>query len=202
MIIALEGSDGTGKTTIANMLAKEMNGDRINFKSFGYLVSLMKYIQYNASNTVARFVYGLAGNYLKSNEIRHAISADPGHNIILDRYVYSALVTNVSLDILYNKGAKKRFMYKIFNAEIKNFLEPDVIIFLYADVKEQEKRIGLDKNRKNIEFLDKNQKHFLLTQNLFKKLAKKLKKQGHRVIEIDTTDKSPDEVVGIIKRHF
>lgn len=204
MIIELEGIDGSGKSTIAALLAKTFDTEVVTFRSLDYLQTVMEYVEHKPDNILARFILDLAGDKLISHDICvHRISTEPKikGNVILDRYVYSTLVTNIALDRLYNNGESSKLIKKLFESEIKRLTMPDLVVFLYVDMEVQKTRVDYRK-RKNVEMLDKNEKYNRLSENLFKETANQLKKKKLNFIEIDTTNKSPLEVLEIIKTHI
>lgn len=131
-IIALEGIDGTGKTSILKALEKKYKNDKhiIFIKSpahpFSELVS-----DFWDSPPFVRMMFFLLSNYHMSKNVnKHKI-------YILDRYTYSTFVTH-----LKNIGRIKiKSEFKKMNIE-----QPDKTFLIKANIEEINKRLQVRNN--------------------------------------------------------
>ncbi len=188
--IVIEGTDGSGKTSVAKILQQKLNATLIKTSMTPYLPDLRQYVDAHPENVMARFTY-----FLSLNKYTADTRMGPKNAInIFDRYVFSTFAAHVALDEIYNKGKDVAEITQIYNQERKLLPAPDAIIFLYADSKVREERLNLRKNQ--LDHLDTNKKSTDRKQELFKAIASELlAEKVVTVVEIDTTKLSLEQIV-------
>lgn len=183
MIIAIEGMDGVGKTTICKILSKRLNYKFID-KPVKYLKGDNTEIEkgdwtiieniYN-KNELIRSLFFLTGNIL-------ALDNSKNENVILDRHFAS--------NLFWNSSDKEINLFKeVINLSKYYYSNKVVNIFLFTDKEELRKmlikRNENDEDINNIELLIENYEKM---KNIYKKL-------DENFIEIDTTGLTIDEVI-------
>lgn len=183
MIIAIEGMDGVGKTTICKILSKRLNYKFID-KPVKYLKGDNTEIEkgdwtiieniYN-KNELIRSLFFLTGNIL-------ALDNSKNENVILDRHFAS--------NLFWNSSDKEINLFKeVINLSKYYYSNKVVNIFLFTDKEELRKRLikrnENDEDINNIELLIENYEKM---KNIYKKL-------DENFIEIDTTGLTIDEVI-------
>ncbi|MDE1869867.1 MAG: deoxynucleoside kinase [Candidatus Micrarchaeota archaeon] len=184
MMIAIEGVDAVGKTTLSNLLKEKLRAENAATSNPEILPSLKKIFDEQAkSAVVGRLMYYL---FQVQNEVSK-LNTKSSKSIIFDRYIYSTIVTHTVLDRMYNKGKNIGIITQIREEALKTFRMPEIILFLYAD--ERVRKLRLQKRDSKLNgVLDKNTDFAGASQQEFKLMAKELKKLGKsRVKEIDTT---------------
>lgn len=182
--IILEGSDGTGKTTICNKI-KNTNIKILKCPSSPY--SSIKKMVLEKNVPYSRLFYFLASNYAISNLVSQVLTTQ---HVVCDRYFYSTFAYHAALE-------KKDIsdLIEIINYVEKTIIIPDFIFYLKVDRDIQVKRC---KERKD----DKLQQGLLLDEEFQKRLEKNYmyfkKKYKTKWIEIDTSEKTIEEINKII----
>lgn len=144
MIVAIEGMDGVGKTTLAKRLVKELDYKYIKepLEELFEVDSIIKisekvFKNYN-SNFIALYL-SLGDNYV--------LQKYKGENVIIDRHVL--------LNYYWNGNSENDELFKVEN---KLFGKPDLTIVLEASVETRRKRLmDRDKNDKDLNDLNKMQ---------------------------------------------
>lgn len=145
MIIAIEGMDGAGKTTISQHIERTFNFIYVE-KPCKYLYENQKgYIDYQKFEKELQYIYKRSPKersiyFGKGNLI--AVNRFKGQNVVLDRHLASNYFWN---------GDKKLNRY--YDALVKECGLPDLTIFLYATPNERYTRLK-KRNPKDIDLLD------------------------------------------------
>lgn len=170
-LIVVEGVDGTGKTSIAKVLAKKIGG--IYYHSPSQKIEFLHKIA-NASPAILRYWYFSFGNYISSQEFKRLLKKQ---HVVVDKYIYS---TTAFHSIMLNKPLKLQ----------TQLLLPDFIIYTQADFDVVDKRINSRPSRSIYEELE-----------FLKAVSKKydqLLGLSENVIRIDTTNKTAEQSVSEI----
>jgi len=126
-IIALEGLDGTGKTSLANWLNVTFNYEIIKSPNANFF-KIRDY--FDKSNDIKeRFCFYIGASFYISTLIDDLIACNK--IIVLDRYYYSTLAYHYVFD--------KTIVNKYSNF-CKKLTKPDLIVFLKSDYKVAQKR--------------------------------------------------------------
>ena len=164
----IEGVDGSGKTSIAKLLAEKIDGEYYHSPSrkIEFLHKLA-----NASSPLFRYYYFLFGNYISSKEFKKILRKK---QLVVDKYIYSTVAFHSEI-----LGKKLELP--------KNLVTPDIIIYIKADWYLIDKRISERPNRskyEEIEFLKAVEKEY---NRILKPLS--------NIIQIDTTNKTAEQAV-------
>lgn len=176
MIIAIEGMDGVGKTTVAKSIEKEFN-----FKYVKEPLKELFEIDDRHIEKISKKIFDkdskLISWYLALGDI-YALEEYKNDNIVLDRHTL--------LNYYWNGNEKSE---EIFNTQIKLFGKPDLTIVLYASPKVRIKRIS-NRNPNDPDLNNKN-----MMKNGYDKLLEFVKKYEYNYTVIDTDDLSINEVI-------
>ncbi|MBU1151960.1 AAA family ATPase [Patescibacteria group bacterium] len=186
-LIATEGPDGVGKTTLVRALAKKFNATALSTPiNKTSKESRSKVDKLAFQQPLERFRFFTKSNILDSIEIEKRLAR--GETIFLDRFELSTIVGNLAL------GAELNTAEEVIQ-DIRNELQvvlPNITILLTADGEERHKR--LTKRLKNKEKLpDHNMDFDTILQNNIVELYSQLVPYG--IIEIDTNQMSINQVV-------
>ena len=196
VIIAIEGCDGSGKSTISAMLSKRMPSSKVieQSKRVDFLPDLRSFLDGQVDNLVlARLVYFLGTNQLSSNEA--AENEKKGIDTILVRSIYSTKAYHFAYDDLYDGHANAPVIGNIVAAAEKSLVHPDIVVFLHVAGEERDKRIVRREATENSS-LDWDSKTMAFIDSEFRKYAKELRESGKAfVIELDNTNLTPEETV-------
>ena len=184
MIIAIEGHDGTGKTTLAKSLAKKLNFEYFKHpecelykkKKKQYLEISKNVIKYNNSLLTSLFL-SIGDNF--------ALHYFKNKNVILDRHRL--------LNYFWNGNAETE---QIFDFSIKYFSKPDLTILLDASPSVRLERLK-ERNPKDKDLLNEA---LLSADN--QKIKDFLKKYDYNFIEINTDNLSKNQVLNTILKQI
>lgn len=177
MHIAIEGFDGTGKTTLAKNLAKKLEFEYIQ-KPMSYILgdeSYLKAAKYiNATqNELMRALFYSCGNVYALNNFE---------KIVTDRHLLSSF--------FYNYSELTKELYDFLNSTLR---KPDLTVLLYCDNKVRKERIiKRNPQDKDIERVD------LFNMDDFKRMQDFLEENNYNFIVIDTSNSSEEEIVAEI----
>lgn len=182
MVIAVEGMDGVGKTTVAKTFA--------NLYGFEYIEKPIMFILENLEKVCAENVlenmYKCKDKFIKTWFFAlgnlYAIKKNKGKDIILDRHYVSNYILNS------DENSKK-----IYNLLIDEIGKPDITIVLHANIETRISRIK-QRNANDKDLLDKD----IYSENL-KKITSFMKEYNFNYEIIDTSNLNIQEVVEKIK---
>lgn len=192
MIVAFDGLNGVGKTTMAKRFAKEFDYKYIErpiYKIFGInnnkpkgkykIVQELENKIYNENDNVVikACLTGLGILYVQKNS--------KNSRIVIDRHILS--------NFSYN-GTKESL--PLFEAFIKMGIYPDVSILLYADKEELVKRIK-KRNPNDLDLVDID-----IMFKSYENIIKFLKTYKLPSIIINTNNKTEEEVFEEIKNKY
>jgi thymidylate kinase len=182
-IVAIEGIDGVGKTSVAKVLAKSIKGDYINTPPVDYK-PLKLFFELPERSAKARLLFYAGSLWEIWENIIERCKVRP---VVLDRYTLSTL--------LYHETLLNEDIFNIYN----NAFPPNADITISLDVSEktvmnrlQEKATkSFDTDLENDRVLQRN-------------LAKKYKKYSQYVINTDllTIDQVVKKCIRIIKNYI
>lgn len=124
-LIVLEGCDGSGKSSVAKELAKEIGGIYVKTPSKIFWDMREKVEETKDWNTI--FYFYLTGTLVASHEISELLKTN---HVVCDRYFYTTIAYHRSLGV------------KIPNGIENLFVNPDFSFCLYANKEETKKRLG------------------------------------------------------------
>lgn len=172
--IAIEGFDGSGKTTLAKNIAKILNFDYVE-KPLSYIMGKENYskvaknINTTQDETIKALFYSCGNFYLVNNF----------EKVVSDRHILSSF--------FYNYSNKSKEIYDFLN---KNLRKPDLTILLYCKNEIRKKRIikrnPEDKDIMRVELFDDED---------FKKMEDFLKINNYNYVIIDNTNLNEEETL-------
>lgn len=180
MIIAVEGMDGVGKTTICKYIEErfnfiyidkptkylfEDNQGKINYEKFYQTLDRIYEL-----DEASRTIFFGKGNLI-------AVTKYPEKDIVIDRH----LVSNY-----YWNGSKK--LYNYYDELIKTCGKPDITIYLYASPKERYKRLK-ERNQNDLDLSDQT-----VFEDELEKVLEFLNDFNLEYKIIDTNNKSIEDV--------
>lgn len=172
--ILFEGIDGTGKTTLAKMLAEKIGG--VYYKSPPEILEPLATYAHDASPEI-RYHYFLLGNYISAREIQKLLVTD---DVVVDQYIYSTIAFH---SILMNRDLMVP----------DDILMPDHVIHLTAPFEEIEERLNSRSTRNKYEASEFLKKVYQKYVDIF------AKNQG--VLMINTGEQDLSETCGLIEKH-
>lgn len=191
-IVSIEGVDGSGKTTVASLLFKELTKCFLDFVVELYHEPAFFTTEIYSTN-IHNSKYLTLLFLLSRRKLLQSIKKEKNKIIILDRYIDSTLVYQVLMQKVIDF---RNFIY-IHQKLIFDFSEfPDITFVLHANVKDIEKRI---KEKQNHKLFDKENLQFI--QDLYKKIAFIFSNRLFYFFDTSTTDanKIVEEMLKIIK---
>ncbi len=154
--IAIEGNIGSGKTTLASKLASDFNS-RLILEQFTDNPFLEKFYSSQGENALALELFFMAERY---SQLKNEQQNDLFHSNLFSDYFFikSKLFAHNNLHadelFLFNR------LFKIMNSSIKT---PNLVVYLYADVKRLKKNISLRGRKYESEITDRYLKDIQLT---------------------------------------
>lgn len=176
MIIAIEGMDGVGKTTVAKYIEKNLNYKYVKEPLKELFEIDDKHIEKISQKIFKEQDSKLIAWYLALGDI-YAIEKYKNNNIVMDRHTL--------LNYYWNGNETSE---DIFSAQIKLFGKPDLTIILYASPEVRMKRIA-NRNPEDPDLRNQN-----IMENGYNKLLEFVKKYEYNYVVIDTDNLSIDEV--------
>ncbi len=183
-IIAVEGLDGVGKTTVSRLICEQTDSTYLPYKEINPLAGLRGL--YDAGPVSTRFLYHLTSNMMNYFLIKRAYKEATG-DLLVDRTVYSTLAYHLA------SGMSPTWQKFVMPQITDQF---DMLLYLTAS--EQERMRRLRKNRPIIGACDPLAVDFgKRTDFVYRRLA------PEKTYVFDTTNKTPEQVAsGVIGRLF
>jgi dTMP kinase len=181
--IVFEGLDGSGKTTLAKMLAKDINALYISTPP-PCLVgkdNMIRNIFDQEVDLYTRFLYYLLGVFYTSDLVRNLLKSK---SVICDRYIHSTICFHKLMGVKEQIQANNHYL-----------LQPDISFFLY--VSDEKERCDRIKNR------DKRTKYDMVKENdTFRERYINYFKKEKEFIFIDTINNNEKGIVENIKKEL
>jgi len=182
--IVLEGIDGTGKTTLAKLLSKEL--DCYYYKTPSAPFSEIRNYVDNIDNCQARFFFYFTNILFTSIEIQELLKTN---HVICDRYYFSTFS--------YHYALNQNFKNLGFENILENILEPDIVFYLKADFDTRINRICQREKINQQSALTDNLNHQIFTQKVDEEFSK-FKQLKH----VRTENKSITELLNVLKKEI
>lgn len=176
--IALEGIDGSGKTTVCQILSKKINAE--NYKTPSWPFSDLRDVIDKTVDIKSRFFFYLSSVIHASSEIARLLIHK---HVVCDRYILSTLC--------YHRASESFF--KSFDENQLDILQPDFTFFLNADYDVRMKRIAIRESADNSDILNSD----LHDKKYQDKVELEFSKY-HNLLWINANDISPDDIADII----
>lgn len=188
-IIALEGIDGAGKTTISQKLAEEIDGIYIQTPPSDYK-AIRDFFEIPLRPIISRFFFYIGSLWESWEEIQLAAKTKP---VIIDRYILSTKIYHKAL------ASEKREHIDAILSVFEDITPPEPNLNIYLNCSSKVSMLRL-KRRKQVSF-DTNIEH---NRSLQLKIAEMFLEED--VCIVDTNNCSIEEVVEkckiIIKQNF
>lgn len=182
MIVAIEGMDGVGKTTVARRIEKDLHYKYVK-DPLKELLELDEEKLRKLSDKIFCFNDSrIKAWYLALGDI-YTLSYHANENMVLDRHVL--------LNYFWNGNQESE---EIFRTQINVFGKPDLTILLYANSEVRMKRIS-KRNPMDPDLYKENMKAYG-----YDKLVSFLQAYQYRYVVVDTEKKSIQEVVEECKK--
>jgi len=172
--IALEGIDGSGKTTVCQQLCKKNDAEMYKAPPFPF--SDFRDLVDKCVNTKSRFYFYLSSVIHASSEIVELLKHK---NVVCDRYILSTLC--------YHRAADSFF--KSFDEINIDILQPDFTFYLDADYDVRMKRIAYRENVENVDAVNND-----LHDKKFQEKVELEFSRYKKLIWINTNSISPEDV--------
>ncbi len=127
-----EGIDGSGKSTVAELVAKQVRG--MYLKSPPLPFSMAKQRILETAAPAARLLYFIASNIEITQIVNRTL---PKRHVIVDRYLWSTFAYHAAIE-----GISISSMRPIWKALCSYLRLPDLVIFLTAERKTQLRRLS------------------------------------------------------------
>jgi len=176
--IALEGIDGSGKTTVCKILSKKINAEI--YKTPSWPFSDLRDVIDNTVDIKSRFFFYLSSVIHASSEIARLLKHK---HVVCDRYILSTLC--------YHRASES--FLKSFDENQVGILQPDYTFFLNADYNIRMERIAIRGNADNSEVLNSDL-HDKKCQDMIELEFSKY----NNMLWINTNDILPEDVADII----
>ncbi|MBP7283465.1 MAG: deoxynucleoside kinase [Leptospiraceae bacterium] len=186
LFITFEGVDGAGKTTLAELVTRELK-----YKYLSAIPDLLSPLLPEISKTkspLVTFNFFSLCNSIRSIEIKELLLKN---GVIIDRYFFSTFSYHRLM-----LGDTVDDVLKLYRNEKSNFLLPDIIIFVTASKEVIHQRISKRENGENKKqwYGDK----ISLSLDLISSYKITLDKMQIPYFHIDTSDKTPEEGCALI----
>ena len=190
-MIVVEGVDGTGKSSLAESLARYFGSSPIHSENVLLGEQIKGILKEDPLNPVARSIFYLSNAKVTLGSVGIERLESRDEVFVFDRYIYSTIASQQSMAVYLGDADSAKAMERIAAASIDEFPKPEVVFFLYAEKSTRIKRI---EERKEAGRFDKEYDMKEAEQKLYPKLAEMLRGSGVKVREIDTTNITKDGV--------
>ena len=177
MIVAIEGMDGVGKTTVAKKIERDLNlkyvknpikelleMDEEKFKKIAYKI-------FKSDNHKIKTWYGALGDIYVLEKYRN-------EDIILDRHIL--------LNYFFNGDEVTESIFKV---QVNTFGKPDLTIVLIASVETRMKRI-FERNPNDADLLEDRAREYG-----YDKMIDFLERYNYNYVIVDTENLSSEETL-------
>ena len=188
-IFAFEGHNGVGKSSVAKQVAINIKAKYLYGVDEEILISGLKEKFIKKASWYSSALFFLSG----SMETKRKIDNEYKENVfILDRSFWSTLAVHWD-----RSESDKKQLESIVNYG-KQFLPiPNIIFILTADYEECSKRINMKKNYSEKDLDSVVDKAYYLKEKYFYNWLLKKNNEDTKIIQIDTTTKSEEDVINI-----
>ena len=131
MFVVIEGLDGSGKSTVSQMLAKSLKAKLYKTPPEEY-EPIRAYVD-SSSNRYAEMYYYLSSVFYASVQIKQMI--DEGESVICDRYYHTTLAAYA--DLLESACVD---LWNNLDQFLNGILQPDLVFFLDVTLEEERER--------------------------------------------------------------
>src|SRR6476620_12155003 len=133
--IAIEGNIGAGKTTLAHLLAKQLNA-RLVLEEFADNTFLQKFYENPQQYEFPLELFFMAERYKQLKDLIH--TKDLFQNVTVSDYLF----TNVLLFAKVNLTEEEfRLYHKLYDIIRQPLIQPDLLIYLHVPVQKLQKNI-------------------------------------------------------------
>jgi deoxyguanosine kinase len=132
LFVVFEGVDGSGKSTVAELVAKQVHG--MYLKSPPLPFSKLKQNMLETAAPAARLVYFIASNIEVTQIVNRTL---PNKHVIVDRYLWSTFAYHSAIE-----GIPLSSMRPIWTVLASNLRLPDYVVFLTTKRRAQLRRIS------------------------------------------------------------
>lgn len=190
LFIAFEGVDGAGKTTLAEMVTRELK-----YKYLSAIPDLLNPILPEISKTkspLATFNFFSLCNSYRSFEIKELLATN---GVIIDRYFFSTFSYHRLM-----LGEQVDEVLDLYRNEKSNFFLPNIIIFVTASRDVIGQRISKRENGQDKKkwYGDK----ISLSLDIVSSYQITLEKMQIPYFHLDTSDKTPEEGCSVILEYI
>ena len=188
-IFAFEGHNGVGKSSVAKQVAINVKAKYLYGVDEEVLISGLKEKFIKKASWYSSALFFLSG----SMETKRKIDNEYKENtFILDRSFWSTLAVH------WDRSESDRKQLKSIVDYGKQFLPiPSIIFILTADYEECNKRINMKKNCIEKDLDSVVNEEYYLKEKVFYNWLLENNSEDTKIIKIDTTDKSEEEVINI-----
>jgi dTMP kinase len=180
--VALEGIDGSGKTTVCTQLCKKINAEMYKTPPFPF--SDLRDLVDKSVNIKSRFYFYLSSVMHASSEIVELLKQK---NVVCDRYILSTLCYHRAADAFLNS----------FDENKLDILQPDFTFYLDADYDVRVKRIAYRENTHCADIFNRD-----LHEKKFQEKVELEFSRYKNLIWIDTNSFSSEDVADKIFNKF
>ncbi len=177
MIIAIEGMDGVGKTTVAKSIEKSLGYKYVKDPLKELLEISEEHLKKISDKIFSYEEDKIKAWYLALGDI-YALKNYKNENIVMDRHIL--------LNYFWNGNKESE---KIFETQIKLFGRPQLTIVLYASPEVRMKRI-VNRNPN-----DPDLQKLKMKEYGYDKLVQFLEKYEYNYVLVNTQEKSINEVI-------
>jgi deoxyadenosine/deoxycytidine kinase len=133
--ITIEGNIGSGKTTLAHMLAKHFNA-RLILEQFADNPFLPKFYENPGQNAFPLELFFMAERYKQLKELVH--TSDMFQSVTVSDYLFTKCLLFAKVNLPQNEF---RLYQKLFDIIHTQLVQPDILIYLHAPVSRLQQNI-------------------------------------------------------------
>ncbi|MEO6584548.1 MAG: deoxynucleoside kinase [Ferruginibacter sp.] len=133
--ITIEGNIGAGKTTLANLLSKELNG-KLVLEAFADNPFLPKFYKDPLQYAFPLELFFMAERYKQLKELRSA--TDLFQDITISDYLFTKCLLFAKVNLAADEFTLYQKLFDIINPQI---MQPDILIYLHSPVSRLQQNI-------------------------------------------------------------